>query len=87
MDLSSNPGKLGIRKVLADAGFNEEQIYLATTQIVSRAVYPASELKTASWIKESSAIGELTGYDGEKIIKDKLYESALRLYKVKDQLE
>lgn len=79
--------KLGISKVLAEAGFSGEQIQLASTQIVSRAVYPASELKTASWIKENSAIGELTGYGCEKITKDKLYESALRLYAVKDQLE
>lgn len=79
--------ELGISKVLAEAGFTEEQIQLASTQIVSRAVYPASELKTASWIKENSAIGELTGYDCQKITKDKLYESALRLYAVKDQLE
>jgi transposase len=79
--------ELGISKVLSEAGFSEDQIQLATTQIVSRAVYPASELKTASWIKENSAIGELTGYDCEKITKDKLYESALRLYEVKDQLE
>ncbi|MEJ7678052.1 MAG: IS1634 family transposase [Segetibacter sp.] len=79
--------ELGISQVLAEAGFTEEQIKLAATQIVSRAVYPASELKTASWIKENSAIGELTGYDCQKITKDKLYESALRLYAVKDQLE
>ena len=79
--------ELGIRKVLAEAGFTEEQIQLSATQIISRAVYPASELKTASWIKENSAAGELTGYDCEKITKDKLYESALRLYRVKDQLE
>lgn len=79
--------ELGIGKVLAANGFTEEQIKLAITQIVSRAVYPASELKTASWIKENSAIGELTGYDCEKITKDKLYESALRLYGVKDLLE
>lgn len=79
--------ELGIGKVLAEAGFSGEQIQLASTQIVSRAVYPASELKTASWIKENSAIGELTGYGCEKITKDKLYESALRLYAVKDQLE
>jgi transposase len=79
--------ELGISKVLAEAGFTEEQIQLAATQMVSRAVYPASELKTASWIKENSAIGELTGYDCQKITKDKLYESALRLYTVKDQLE
>ena len=79
--------ELGISKVLAAAGFTGEQIKLAATQIVSRAVYPASELKTASWIKENSAIGELTGQDCEKITKDKLYESALRLYTAKDQLE
>lgn len=79
--------ELGITKVLAEAGFSEEQIQLAATQIVSRAVYPASELKTASWIKENSAVSELTGYDCQKITKDKLYESALRLYSVKDQLE
>lgn len=79
--------ELGIGHVLAEAEFTEEQIQLAATQIVSRAVYPASELKTASWIKENSAIGELTGYDCQKITKDKLYESALRLYGIKDQLE
>ncbi|MDQ6724889.1 MAG: IS1634 family transposase [Actinomycetota bacterium] len=79
--------ELGISKVLSAAGFSEEQIQLAATQIVSRAVYPASELKTASWIKENSAISELTGYHYGNITKDKLYESALRLYTVKDQLE
>jgi transposase len=79
--------ELGISKVLAEAGFSEEQIQLAFIQIVSRAVYPASELKTASWIKENSAVGELSGYDCQKITKDKLYESSLRLYRVKDQLE
>jgi transposase len=79
--------ELGISQVLAEAGFTEEQIQLAVIQIVSRAVYPASELKTASWIKENSAIGEITGYDCEKITKDRLYESALRLYAVKDRLE
>lgn len=40
--------ELGIAEVLVKAGFNEEQIQLATTQIISRAVYPASELKTSS---------------------------------------
>lgn len=79
--------ELGIGGALAEAGFSEEQVQLAATQIISRAVYPASELKTASWIRDNSAVGELTGYDIEKITKDKLYESALRLYQVKDRLE
>ena len=79
--------ELGICKELAAAGFTEEQIQLAATQIISRAVYPASELKTTSWIKENSAVCELTGQNSLKITKDKLYESALRLYTVKDRLE
>jgi transposase len=79
--------ELGISQALAEAEFTEEQIKLAATQIISRAVYPASELKTVSWIKENSAVGELTGQDCQKITKDKLYQSALRLYSIKDQLE
>ena len=79
--------ELGIAGVLTGAGFSEEQMQLAITQIISRAVYPASELKTASWIKDNSAVCELTGYDNNKITKDKLYESALRLYFIKDTLE
>ena len=79
--------ELNISQVLAKAGFSEEQIRLAITQIISRAVYPASELKTASWIRDNSAVGELTGYDCQKITKDQLYQSAVRLYTVKDLLE
>lgn len=79
--------ELEIGSALSKGGFNDEEIRLAATQIISRAVYPASEYKTTSWIKENSAICELTGYDQEKITKDKLYQSALRLYEVKDHLE
>jgi len=79
--------KLKLTEFLQSCGWNETQIKLASTQIISRAVYPASELKTCSWIKENSAICEVTGYDMEQITKDKLYESALKLYEVKDGLE
>lgn len=50
-------------------------------------MYPASKLRTVSWIKENSAISELTGYDHVKLTKDKLYQSALKLYSIKDKLE
>jgi transposase len=79
--------KLQLSGVLSSQGFSEEEIQLAATQVISRAVYPASELKTARWIKENSAVCELTGYKPEKITKDKLYQSALHLYEVKDALE
>lgn len=79
--------KLELTPLLLSAGFTEEQAKLAATQVISRAVYPASELKTTRWIKENSAVCELTGYDMEKLTKDKLYNSALDLYKIKDTLE
>ena len=79
--------KLQLTPLLLSAGFTQEQAALATTQVIGRAVYPASELKTARWMQENSAVCELTGYGIGKLTKDKLYQSALRLYEVKDILE
>ena len=79
--------RLQLTELLISNGFTDEEAQLAATQVIARAVYPASELKTTSWIKENSALCELTGYDIDKLTKDKLYESALHLYKVKDKLE
>lgn len=79
--------RLQLSSLLLSAGFTDEEVKLAATQVISRAVYPASELKTTSWIKENSAVCELTGYAIEKVTKDKLYQSALHLYKAKDVLE
>jgi hypothetical protein len=52
-----------------------------------RAVYPGSELATGKWIKENSAVCDITGYDVNKITKDKLYQSALDLYEHKATIE
>ena len=79
--------QLGIDKVLEDNEFSELEIQLAQTQIISRAVHPCSELATSKWIKENSAISELTGFPLEKMNKDRLYRSALKLYKIKESLE
>lgn len=79
--------KLGLDTVLMDNGFSEQEIQLAQTQVISRAVHPASELATARWINENSAIMELTGYDPEKMNKDRLYKSAIQLNNIKGKLE
>jgi hypothetical protein len=79
--------QLQIKDYLSNIGFSEEEVQLALTQIISRAVYPASELETSRWIRENSAVCELTGYPLAKITKDKLYNSSLRLFGVKDQIE
>jgi Transposase DDE domain len=79
--------QLKIDSFLMEQKWSEEKIQLAMTQIISRAVFPASENKTSKWITENSSICELTGYPAQKITKDKLYQSALDLYAVKDDLE
>ncbi len=79
--------QLKIDTFLRTRGWSEEQINLAATHLISRAVYPASEYKTVSWIKENSAICELTGYDKEQVTKDKLYGVAKQLYQEKEGLE
>jgi hypothetical protein len=79
--------QLGIGDFLRQQHWDEEKISLATTHIISRAVYPASELKTVSFIKENSAISEITRYDKEKVTKDLLYGISHKLYSVKAPLE
>ena len=79
--------QLKMDSFLMEQNWSEEKIQLAMTQIISRAVFPASENKTSKWIAENSSICQLTGYPIEKITKDKLYQSALDLYAIKDDLE
>ena len=79
--------QLQLSDYLSNIGFTEEETRLAITQIISRAVYPASELETARWIRENSAVCEVTGYPLRKITKDKLYRSSLKLFSEKDNIE
>ena len=79
--------QLRIAAFLEQQGWKESDIRLAVTHIISRAVYPASELKTSLWIKENSAVCEVTGFEREKITKDRLYKISAKLYAEKEALE
>jgi len=79
--------QLGISDFLKSQKWDQETISLATTHIISRAVYPASELKTVSFIKENSGISEITCLDREKLTKDMLYGISHKLYSIKTALE
>lgn len=79
--------QLEIDRFLESQGWEEEKILLAITHLISRAVYPASEYKTSYWIRENSAVCEITGYDVNKITKDRLYSISHALYAQKDALE
>jgi hypothetical protein len=79
--------QLQLKDYLSNIGFSEEEVQLVLTQIISRAVYPASELETARWIQENSGVCQITGYPLEKITKDKLYKSSLKLFSEKEKIE
>lgn len=79
--------QLKIAEFLRQQGWDETSIELAVTHVISRAAYPASELRTSQWIKQNSAVCEITGYPADQITKDKLYNISHRLYEMKDNLE
>ncbi len=79
--------QLQLNELFEGLGWSEEKTQLAMTQVISRAVYPGSELATSKWIKDNSAICDITGYDVQQITKDKLYQSALDLYQHKATIE
>jgi transposase len=80
-------GQLQIAAFLERRGWDGDDIKLALTHIISRAVYPASELETTRWIKENSSVCEVTGYDIERVTKDRLYAISKKLYAEKEALE
>jgi len=51
--------KLKIDKFLRSKGFNPSAVDRALVSIISRAVYPTSERKTAQWLFQNSALSEL----------------------------
>jgi len=79
--------QLGFTGFLSRQGWDSQDIQLALTHIISRAVYPASELETSRWIRENSCVCEITGYPVEKVTKDRLYGVSLRLYSMKSEIE
>lgn len=79
--------QLKLKQFFENKGWDDEKIALAMTHLISRAVYPASEYKTSFWIKENSAVCEITGYDATRITKDQLYSVSHALYAEKESLE
>lgn len=79
--------QLKISIFLERQGWDIEDIQLAQSHIISRAVYPASELETTRWIKENSSVCEVTGYEMDSLTKDRLYRISKKLYSEKERLE
>ena len=80
--------QLGLNDFLQySAGFTKANTATALMHIISRAVYPASEHKTAQWIKENSSVSGLLDIPVNKVNRFKLYDISKRLYQNKTKLE
>jgi len=78
---------LNLPEFFASQGWNEKQVHTAITHIIAKAVYPASERKTAQWIEDNSAIKELLFSSPLTISRHQLYKSSMKLYQCKETLE
>ena len=78
---------LNIREFLNSNGWSREQVDLALMQIIARAIYPYSELKTVRYLQGNSALLEMFKLDRRKVTKDALYQSAERLWEVHREME
>ena len=79
--------ELKLSSILQDQGWSKEKINVAMTHIISRAVYPSSEHKTAEWIESSSAVKELLFKEKKNISYQQLYKLSKELYAQKETLE
>ena len=79
--------QLGIRKFLQQEGWGKDEIDIVLIHLISKAVYPASEHKTAHWIQENSSVAELFSVESLKINRHHLYEASRMLYRAKDKIE
>lgn len=78
---------LKVREFLSSRGWSREQADLALMQIIARAIYPFSELKTVRYLQGNSALPEMFKTERRKVTKDALYQSAQRLWEVHREME
>lgn len=79
--------ELNVPSILRKLNWSKEKINMAMAHIVSRAVYPASEHKTAQWIESNSGIKELLFTEKKNISYQQLYKLSTALYAEKETLE
>jgi len=78
---------LQVPQILEEAGFSGRQRAEALGNIIGRMCAPRSELATAEWLKEKSALGELLKHDFTLMPLMQLYRASDRLLKKKDFIE
>ena len=83
----STASRLGLMEFLLSNGFNRQEAELAVMQVIARAIYPYSEYRTVKYLRDNTALAEMFHIPKEKLTKDALYKSALRLWDVHRRME
>ena len=78
--------KLDLRGCLERLGFDHKQVDMAQISIISRALFTASEYKTAQYLRDSSELQSLFGHQ-EPISHYSLYKAADQLYENKEAID
>ena len=79
--------KLQLPEILKGCGLSARERSLAEAVVLGRLIKPGSDLGTWRWIRNKSAINELTEVSLEKIKKDAIYEIADQLLRYKKPIE
>ena len=78
---------LKLPQFLKKLDLSDSETALSLATIISRAVFPASERATFSWLQQQSGLGELLDFDFCNISLQKLYDTSDLLLKHKVALE
>lgn len=79
--------KLGMHKILQDAGFSGKDIAIAKGLISGRIISPGSELHTYLWYQNRSSLNDFSKYDLSSTGKDSFYTVGDLLYNCKSKIE
>lgn len=78
---------LGIEGQLEAIGWKRHWIKIAMIYLIARGVYPASERRTAKWLKKNTALCDLYNIEAKKVSRHKLYKASKMLYEDKDRIQ
>jgi len=79
--------ELKLHELFSKLDFSDDEIALALSTIISRAVFPASERATFSWLQNQSGLGELLDFNFQTVSLKRFYKISDLLLKHKEVIE
>lgn len=74
-------------KKLVDLGLKPADVASVLGVVCGRMIAPGSELSTHYWLQNTTALGELIGFDFSRVSLDRLYKASDHLLKNKEEIE